>query len=120
MAQFILFMRGSSAGFRAMSPEEIQDAIQKYEDWARSLLGQGRLRGGEKLKDDGVRTVRMAQGKLVMDGPFPETKETIGGYFIVDAADYSEAVEIAKGSPVYSFGGTMEVREVEPQSPPAG
>jgi hypothetical protein len=51
-----------------------------------------------------------------MDGPFPETKETIGGYFIVEAADYMDAVEIAKGSPIYSFGGTMEVREVDPQS----
>jgi hypothetical protein len=114
MAQFILFMRGSSAGFRAMSPEEIQTAIQKYSDWARFLASQGKLRGGEKLRDDGVRVVRSDKGKLVLDGPFPETKETIGGYFIVEAAGYDEAAKLAMACPVYSYGGTVEVREIEP------
>jgi hypothetical protein len=113
MAHFILFMRGSSAGFRKMSPEEIQLTIQKYAEWAQSLAGSGKLRGGEKLKDDGVRVVRMDKGKLSLDGPFPETKETIGGYFIVDAVDY-EAVEVAKACPIYSYGGSVEIREVDP------
>ncbi len=115
MPQFILFMRGSSAGFRSMSPEQIQQAIRKYAEWAEALMQQGKLRGGEKLRDDGVRVVRMAKEELILDGPFPETKETIGGYFIVEADGYDQAARLAMGCPVYSFGGTVEVREVEPQ-----
>ncbi len=115
MAHFILLMRGSSAGFRQMSPEDIQQAIRKYAEWAEDLVRQGRLRGGEKLRDDGVRVVRMERGKLTFDGPFPETKETIGGYFIVEAQGYDEAAKLAMGCPVYAYGGTVEVREVEPQ-----
>ncbi|HVO39796.1 MAG TPA: YciI family protein [Spirochaetia bacterium] len=114
MAQFIFFLRGSSAEFRKMSPDEIQRTIQKYDDWAKSLASRGKLRGGEKLKDDGVRTIRLDNGKVVMDGPFPETKETIGGYFIVEAADYDEAADLARSCPVYASGGTVEVRQVDP------
>ena len=115
MAQFVLFMRGSAAGFAKMTPEQIQQVIQKYESWARQLVGQGKLRGGEKLQDDGGRAVRLQNGKLVIDGPFPETKETIGGYYVVESKDYDEAIEIAKGCPIFSSGGTVEVRQVEPQ-----
>lgn len=114
MAQFIFFLRGSSTEFRKMSPDEIQQTIQKYDEWARSLASRGKLRGGEKLKDDGVRTVHLSNGKVVMDGPFPETKETIGGYFIVEAADYDEAAELARGCPVYASGGSVELRQVDP------
>ncbi len=113
MAQFMLLMRGSSAGFARMSPEEIQQAIERYNAWAQSLMRQGRLKGGEKLLDDGVRVVRQEKGKIVVDGPFPETKESIGGFFIVEAADYSEAIDVAKSCPVYSAGGSVEVRGVD-------
>lgn len=116
MARFIMFIKGGSAGFRRMSPDEIQRTIQKYADWARSLASQGKLKGGEKLKDDGGRVVRLDNGTAVMDGPFPETKETIGGYFMVEAVDYGEAAELAKACPVYSSGGTVELREVDPDS----
>jgi len=77
MAQFILFMRGSAAGFAKMAPEEIQQLIERYENWARQLMEQGSLRGGEKLRDDGGRAVRMHNGKLIIDGPFPETKRQL-------------------------------------------
>jgi len=118
MGQYIMLMRGSSAGFRRMAPEEIQQAIRKYAEWAEEMMRQGKLRGGEKLRDDGVRVVKMEKGKLTLDGPFPETKETIGGYFIVEAQGYEEATSLAMACPVYAYGGTVEVREIEPQSPP--
>jgi hypothetical protein len=81
MAQFMLLMRGGAMEYLAYSPEEIQQAIQKYEDWARRLIEQGQLRGGDKLRDDGGRLVRSQSGQIVVDGPFAETKETVGGYF---------------------------------------
>ncbi len=115
MPQFILFMRGGTVEFRKMSPEKIQEVIQKYENWARLLMQQGKLHGGEKLRDDGSRVVRMQNDQLVVDGPFPETKETIGGYYVIEAADYAQAIQVAKGSPIYAYGGSVEVREIEPR-----
>ncbi len=115
MTQFVLFMRGGALEFANYSPEQIQQAIQKYEEWARSLIQQGKLRGGDKLRDDGGRRVHVQNGRVVVDGPFPETKETIGGYYLIEAADYAEATEIAKGCPIFAAGGSVEVREVEPR-----
>ena len=58
-------------------------------------------------------SVRMREGKrLVTDGPFAESKEIIGGFFIIKAASIEEAAEIAKGSPDLPLDGAVEVREV--------
>ena len=50
----------------------------------------------------------------VTDGPFAEAKEVIGGYFTIEAADYNEAVEICSDCPHLTYGGRIELREVEP------
>ena len=115
MAQFMLLMRGGAMEYLAYSPEEIQQAIEKYEAWARRLIQQGHLRGGDKLRDDGGRLVREVSGQVVVDGPFAETKETIGGYYLVDVPGYDEAVEIARTCPILAAGGSVEVREIEPR-----
>ena len=49
---------------------------------------------------------------IVTDGPYSETKELVGGYYVIEAADYAEAIEIAKTSPHLRFGGRIEVREI--------
>jgi hypothetical protein len=115
MAHFMLLMRGGALEYQAFSPEQIQQAIQKYEDWARRLIQQGQLRGGDKLRDDGGRLVHNQNGQIVVDGPFAETKETIGGYYLVETAGYAEAVEIARTCPILAAGGSVEVREIEPR-----
>lgn len=114
MPQYILFFHGRSDPSPQLSPEQIQQIMQKYGRWADSLRKQGKLVGGEKLRDDDGRLVRMQNGKVVVDGPFAETKETIGGYFTVNAANYDEAVEMAKDCPVLVGGGSVQVREIEP------
>src|SRR4051794_17582918 len=93
MAQFMLLIRGGDREpSRETSPEEFQQLLAKYRAWAGGLAEQGRMRGGQKLKDDGSRILRQeAGGEVVCDGPFTETKETIGGYFLIEAADYAEA-----------------------------
>ena len=101
--------------YLAYSPEEIQQAIQKYEAWAGQLIQQGHLRGGDKLRDDGGRLVRAAAGQIIVDGPFAETKETVGGYYLVEVPDYAAAVEIACTCPILAAGGSVEVREIEPR-----
>ncbi len=111
MSQFILFFHGRSNAAPNLTPEQMQQAIERYSRWADSLRKQGKLVSGEKLADGG-RMVQSMNSKIV-DGPFTETKETIGGYFIIHAADYDEAVKIAKDCPVFGGGGSVEVREIQ-------
>jgi len=67
-----------------------------------------------KLRDDLGRQINgFGDGQVVTDGPFAETKEVVGRYWIVEAADYDEAVKLASRCPTLEYGGTVEVREVE-------
>lgn len=113
MSQFVLLIRGGYEAYQGLTPEQIQQAVEKYEVWARNLQAQDQLAGAVKLMDDGGRRVEMRGGQMVIDGPFAETKETIGGYFLINVADYNEACEIAKSCPVLGEGGSVEVREIE-------
>ena len=59
-------------------------------------------------------TLRRQDGELrVLDGPFSETKEIIGGYFAIQAEDYDEAVRLAEGCPHLDYGGLIELRQVD-------
>ena len=92
----------------------MQAIIEKYSAWAGKLASQGRLAGGNKLQDGSGRAVRRANGKVaVTDGPYTEAKEIVGGYFIVEADSYEQAVELASDCP-HVENGVVEVREIEP------
>ena len=81
--------------------------------FAGELSQQGKLKGGAPLHSskDGVR-VRVDGGKpIVTDGPFTETKEIVGGYFLIECESRDEAVEIAKRCPLAQWGGIVEVRQ---------
>ena len=74
----------------------------------------GHLAGGQKLKDGEGRVMKTEKGKLrVLDGPYSETKEVIGGYWLIDAADYDEAIELSRDCPHIEYGASLEIREVE-------
>ncbi len=92
-----------------MSPAEMQEVIERYSAWAAKLAAEGRMAGGNKLKDG---TARHLTKLGVIDGPFPETKEIIGGYFLIEAANYDEAAAIAQSCPHLDFG-RIEIREVD-------
>lgn len=89
--------------------------------FAMELAAKGKLRGGSPLhpESEGTR-VRTRSGKpIVTDGPFSETKEVIGGYFLIDCESQEEAMELAKQCP-HNRIGVVEVREVIPMGgPPA-
>ena len=74
----------------------------------------GKLAGGEKLSADRGRFLRSESGKVVtLDGPFSETKKMVAGYFVIEAGDYDEAVELSKSCPHLSYGGTIELRQID-------
>jgi len=112
MSQFMLFIRNGEEP-NELSPEQIQQAIQQFSAWARKLREQGKLVAAEKLKDNEGLLLRTRNGQIVVDGPFAETKETIGGYFIVEAGNLDEAVALTKECPALSNGGIVELREIE-------
>jgi hypothetical protein len=77
-----------------------------------------RVIGGEHLQSaETATTVRIADGEILLtDGPFADTKEIFGGYFLVEAPDLDSALEVACRVPALRFGGSVEVR---PLGPPA-
>lgn len=108
MKNFMLIFRGGSDAMQ-MSPEEQQQHMQKWFQWVGELQANGTYAGGEALMPTG-KTV--SQGNVVTDGPFAESKEMVGGYFLVKANSIEEAAEIAKACPDLPLGGTVEVRDV--------
>lgn len=103
------------------TPEMIQTVIRKYNDWIAKLQKKGHLVSLNKLKDNdpGRNLTGFGASQVVTDGPYAETKEIIGGYWIITAKDYQEAVEITRDCPTLEYGGRIEIREVE-ELPPMG
>jgi hypothetical protein len=114
MPQYMLLLRDSGSFPPDMSPEEMQGIIQRYVSWRNKVASGGRKITGHKLKDREGRLLRGKVGAPVTkDGPFAEANEVIGGLYVVDARDYSEAQRLASDCPHLDFG-TIEIREIEP------
>jgi hypothetical protein len=114
MSQFMLLLHENPADFSSVSAEEIQAIIKEYTDWRNKIESEGRLAGSNKLKDEAGRHLSSHNGKFrVVDGPYAEAKEVMGGYFIIKAANYDEAVESSKSCPHLKYGGWIDIREIE-------
>ncbi len=113
MSKYLLLLHEPPDGFSRYSPEEMQAIIRKYQAWHSRLAEAGRLHGSEKLRDDGGRRLSRKGGRLVVDGPFSETKEVIGGFFLIEADGYEEAAQLCRDCPHLDYG-SIELREVEP------
>jgi hypothetical protein len=110
MKTFLLLFRSDPAKLAQRSPEEMQDVTKRWMDWIGSIAAQDKLADrGNRLEPAG-KVVR--PDSLVTDGPYTEIKETLGGYSVVKAASLEEAVELAKGCPIFTVGGNVEVREI--------
>ena len=81
----------------------------KWQKWLGELEKEKRLVTGQRLTPGG--RVLMSAKKEAMDGPYSEGKEIIGGYQMIKAGSFEDAVEIARGCPIFDFGGSVEVRE---------
>src|SRR5262245_64190159 len=100
--------------FAARSREEIQKIMEKWQTWAAKLAAAGQKVGGQKLRNEGGKRMARTGGKLaVTDGPYVETKEVVGGYYLINAGDYDEAVAIASECPHLAVG-RIEVRRIDP------
>jgi len=93
------------------SKEEIQTAIDAFYAWYDKLLAEGRVKRGHRLAREG----KVVSHQRIADGPFAETKELIGGYWIVVARSLDEAAELMSQSPTIACGLAYEVRPLELQ-----
>ena len=114
MAEFIYLYRNSpSARAEAMgTPEARQKSMERWMTWLRDLELKGHVRSaGHPLEASG-KTVRGGT-RAIVDGPFAEAKDLIGGYSIIVAKDAAQAAELAKGCPILDDPhGSVEVRPV--------
>jgi hypothetical protein len=98
---------------QALSPEEGSAVLAEYRAFGEEMGRRGVLRSGERLRPTSdATTVQVRDGDvLTSDGPFAETKEQIGGYYLVDCKDLDEAIEVASKIPGARHG-TIEVRPI--------
>ena len=109
--RYILLIYSDQAMWNAMSEADKLAGLQEYGKYSDWLGERGWMRGGDQLADtDQATTVREADGAtLATDGPFAETKEQLGGYFIIECANLDEAIEAAGKLPAVKYGA-VEVR----------
>ena len=108
MEKFMLIFHGGNRVER--SPEEMQAYMGKWMAWIDKLAKAGKYVSGEPLLPGGKLLKGSAAG--VTDGPYTEGKEIVGGYFIINAENYDEAVTCCADYPDYANGGSIQLRQV--------
>jgi hypothetical protein len=108
--QYALLIYGSGDGWEQLSKEEQEAQVQEY----MALSQRSETRGGADLGDlSSATTVRVNDGEtLTTDGPFAETKEYLGGFYLVECDTIDEAIDFASKIPAARNGGSIEVRPV--------
>ena len=113
--QYMLMCCFDEKAWTELPDDEKLRIMREYGALIQSLAEYGQLRGGGQLRlTSSATTLRMKNGKpILIDGPFAETKEQLGGYHLVDCKDLDEALAIAKRIPTLPAGGAIEVRPFE-------
>ena len=111
--QYMLLIYEPEAMREKGRPEDGQKMMAEYREFTDSILKSGNMKAGDALQPTSTATcVRVRNGKtLTTDGPFAETKEQLGGYYLVEAKDLDEATRIAARIPSAKIG-SIEVRPI--------
>ncbi|MFK7742655.1 MAG: YciI family protein [Planctomycetota bacterium] len=124
MSRFLLILRGDAAtDYSHYTPDDFQQILDEYRTWGERMTAEKRLLGGEKLADDSGRVIHppkvASQGspgpihqEAVHDGPYVESKEVVGGYYLIEADDYAHAVALCEQHPNFRFG-SIEIRQID-------
>lgn len=115
--EYMLIFRGTD-WCKGLSPEQMQQISSDWMAWFERLTSQGKVIGGNPLEAEG-KIVSGKNGRLVTDGPFMESKEAIGGYFLLRVNSVEEAVAIAQDCPGLPHGVRVEVRAIAEICPAA-
>jgi hypothetical protein len=114
-SEYLLLFRNTQLEKR-LPADELKVAMSRLNEWLARWSERGQMTGGQPLGDAG-RVVSGARQRLVADGPYAESKEAVGGYVMVLAADLDEATKIAEEWPLLDYDATVEVRPIRQQCP---
>jgi hypothetical protein len=109
--KYMLLIYGKEAGMLNADKKEVEQMMAAYNAYTEAMKKAGIMAGAERLRPTGdATTVRVANGKTqVLNGPYAETKEQLGGYYLIDAPDLDAALSWAARCPGAAFG-SVEVR----------
>jgi len=113
--EYMLLFRGPHWD-QGLSTDDLQQTMDKLMAWFEGLNQRGKVKGSQPLSAQ-RRTISGTNGRFVVDGPFTETKEAVGGYLLLQADSFDEAVEIARANPALRYGVSVEVRPVLAECP---
>ena len=109
MPQYMLLLYDNPTDWQKVSPEDMQNAIEKYMAWTKKPFTVD----SKRLAGDSGRVIRSGPGgPRTTDGPYSETKEVLGGFYLIEAANYDEAVQRSLDHPHLEYGGTLVVRHL--------
>ena len=117
--QYLLMIYGNESYFSTLTETEQAKIMEEYMSFTKEIVQSGHYRAGNELHNTSkATTVRVRdQKRAVTDGPFAETKEQLGGYYLIEAKDLDEAVGIAARIPSVRWG-SIEVRPIIPHDIP--
>jgi hypothetical protein len=112
--KYLLLIAGDENRLNHLPEPEASQRHQNWGTYTNDLMAANKLRGGERLRPAATATtLRLnGSGRLLSDGPFAETKEQLGGFYVVEAKDLDEAVELASKMPHLEDGGAVEIRPI--------
>ena len=112
MKEFLLVFRTDYNNTPERTPEEAGAVTLQWMNWIKTIATENKLVDrGNRLNDTG----RVLKPKdVIINGPYTEIKESIGGYTLIKAESYDDAIKLSKDCPILSSGGTVEIREINP------
>ncbi len=112
---YLLLIYTNEAEFMGLGETALQKVSGEYMDFTKAIVQAGNFKAGDRLKPvSSASTVRVRNGKAtITDGPFAETREQLGGYYLIEAKNLDEATAIAARIPGARYG-SIEVRPVWP------
>ncbi len=114
MAKFALLLNHAPDRYEGLSEDEYMDIVKDYVAWTETMTAEGVYQGGHKLTDDSGRTLTRRDDAIdVHDGPSAEVAEVLGGLMIIEAADYDDAVRIARGCPHMVHNTSLQIRQID-------
>lgn len=110
MNTYLLLLHEQIDVVQNLSPKEMEELVRSHMEWAKKLESEGLLLAGDGLENRGVRI--SGKESIVKDSMLLETKEMIGGFYLIQAGSFEEAVEISKSCPCHQWGGVTELRPI--------
>jgi hypothetical protein len=111
-----MLLFSSNEWYNELSQSDLQAVIQQAKSWLDGIVAQGKAKGGHALARQGA-TLSGKKTRVISDGPYAESKEAVGGYFILEADSLEKAIAIAKTNPALAHGTTIEIRPIAEECP---